>query len=188
MRWLIARALRQHDATYVSDRIAILAIGDWDLIGWAPDADLAIQQRTGRRGWKDAATALWKVPEHELPKVLDELLAELFWRDTVGEIGVVPAEQCEQILRAMEIDLELQWAIEQAGDLSEAYWRLHGGFDLGDLAKELGVDLGDSRTLDEMVACFLARKPDPEDSANEQGDKALDYPKELKRLKAPKHA
>jgi len=63
MRWLIARALRQHDATYLSERLAILAIGDWDLIGWAPEVDLAIQQRTGKRGWKDAATGVWKVPE-----------------------------------------------------------------------------------------------------------------------------
>lgn len=183
MRWLIARALRRHDATYVSDRLAILAIGDWDLIGWAPEADDAIQRRTGKRGWKDAATALWKVPEHELPKVLDELLAELFWREQAGEVFVVPAEQCERILREMEMDLELQWALEQAGDLSEAYWRLHLAIDLDALAKELGVNLGDSRTFDEIVARFLARKPNADDSANEQGDKVLDYPKELKRLR-----
>jgi ParB/RepB/Spo0J family partition protein len=185
IRWLIARALRQHDATYVSDRLAVLALGDWDLIGWAPDATEAIQARMGKRGWKDCGTAIWRVPEHELPKVLNEVLAELFWREDHGEIAVVPHEQCEQILKAMEIDLEMQWSLEQAGDLSEAYWRLHTGADLIRLGKEMGVDLSETKSHEAMVEAFLARKPTPEDNAEEQGEKVLAYPKELKRLKKP---
>jgi ParB family chromosome partitioning protein len=170
-----------------------LAAADWGLGGmgtreWLAAAITATGgqlKKSKRHFGKDLCGAMAELPAPD--RVAADLLARCFWDEKQGPRTCVDDDDVETIAdEFLGIDLADRWADEQAGPLSEAYWNLHTKEQLQDLAAELKVSLPPGCKKSEAVAAFLARMPSPDDSTNEDADKWLTLPKEIRQAKRPK--
>lgn len=141
-----------------------------------------------RRGYGDRlADVLGRLDAADVEPALRRYLAALFW-ETHDEGGgpvkhVVDADVVTIATKWLGIHLEANWLTEQAGPLSRDYWELHTSAQLDELAAELkvpGWDAGAKKGA--KVAALLAQLP-----AADSLDVGLPLPKEIKRVKPPKH-
>ncbi len=192
-RYLIANWLWREAQPTTTHRFFLMLVGRWA----RPDTNLWFRfdrlltslckgNVRSRNGLPDLWAAQQALDDDTIEEIAAKFLAGCFFDEKTGPVKLVPAEDVEQIVKDLEINLENAWPAEQAGPLSEAYWNLHTKPQLVALSRELGKQVKGELPADASksaaVKWFLDKKPAEDDK--EAG--LLPLPKEIKRAKRPR--
>jgi len=124
----------------------------------------------------DAIDALTQLGERDIEEVLGQTMAEWFCTIDGEPVHVAYPEDLEPLATYLGVIRSAEWAADQAGLMSEAYWTLHSKDQLQELAGELGVEVDPGAKKSDLVAAFLARR----------GQEPVPMPAELTSVKRPK--
>lgn len=121
---------------------------------------------------------LTQLGEEEIEAVLGHALCGWFYVIGGGPSRETDAEDLELLATYLVINREDEWREDQAGPLSEGYWKLHSKDQLVALAAELGVEIEASAKKGDLVAAFMDR--------NDVEIESLALPAELAKINGSK--